>query len=60
MLTTFVCKYEEVAIQPRDMCYIDIPTSEGDFVDINTRLRKSFFTKNVIRDSHEYDKNSRK
>ena len=32
VLTTFVCKYEEVAIQPRDMCSVDIPTSEGNLL----------------------------
>ena len=59
VLTTFVCKYEEVAIQPRNMCYVDIPTSEGAFVDINTRFRKSFLHKTVFRDSHEYNQNAR-
>ena len=44
VLTTFVCKYEEAAIKLRDIWYIDILTKEGDFVDINTRLRKTFLS----------------
>ena len=44
MLSTFQYKEEIVAINPRDKCYIDIPTNEGDFVDINKRLRLKFST----------------